>query len=365
MEVEGEINNFIIVWTVAAASLCYCHTIGKLIPKGTLRLIFLLPVILLFLLLPLRLTSIILGGPSAFFLSWLSTFKLFLFAFGKGPLSPTPPLSQLSLSHFIPLACLPIRFHQFQIKPKKSHKSKSLVLRMKLLVLLTSKPVVENKERMNQKLALFLYSIYMYIALEIILNAVSVLITRMLFLGAELDPPFDEPYMATSLQDFWGRRWNTTVNRILHPTVYDPVLGTCSLVIGRRWAPLPAIVATFMVSGLMHELIFYYIKREKRTWEAWEPTWEATWFFLLHGVCLAVEVAIKKATREKWRLPAAVSGLMAAAFVMATGLWLFVPSLDRCRVDVKAWRECAAFIEFVKNACGFLRFSCFSVIIKR
>ncbi|KAI9085356.1 hypothetical protein K1719_032733 [Acacia pycnantha] len=356
MEVEGEINNFIVIWTIATASLCYCHTIGKLIPKGKLRLLFFLPVILLFLLLPLRLTSIFLGGPSSFFLAWLSTFKLVLYAFDKGALFPTPPLS-----HFIPLACLPIRFHHKNPKndqiPEKSHKCR--VLAIKLLVLLTSKSVVENKDRMNPKLVMFMYSIYMYIALETILNFVSVL-ARM-FLGVELEPTFDEPYMSTSLQDFWGRRWNTMVNRIMHPTVYVPVLSTCSHVIGRRWAPLPAIVATFLASGLMHELIFYYIKREIRTWEAWEPTWDVTLFFLLHGVCLAVEVAVKKAVRGRWQLPAAVSGLMAAAFVMGTGVWLFVPSLDRCRVDVKAWREIAAFIEFLKNVYGFFsRFPSFS-----
>lgn len=222
---------------------------------------------------------------------------------------------------------------------------------IKLLTLLTFKPIYENKHRIKPKLVLFFYGVNLYIGLEICLNFVSTWAT--MFLGVELDPTFDEPYMATSLQDFWGRRWNTMVNRIMHPTVYDPVMSTCSHVIGRRWAPLPAIVVTFMVSGLMHELIFYYIKRESRTWEEWEPTWEVTLFFLLHGVCLAVEVAVKKARRGGWRLPAAVSRLMVAAFVIGTGLWLFLPSLYRCRVDVKVWRECAAFMEFLKNVYGF------------
>uniref|UniRef100_A0A2N9ISK3 Uncharacterized protein n=1 Tax=Fagus sylvatica TaxID=28930 RepID=A0A2N9ISK3_FAGSY len=91
---EGEINNFIMVWVLAVASLCYCHTIGKFIPKGTTRLLAILPVIFLFLILPLNLTSIYLGA--------------------------------LGLA----------------------------------------------------------------------------------LVGVELEPQFDEPYLATSLQDFWGRRWN-------------------------------------------------------------------------------------------------------------------------------------------------------------
>ncbi|KAK4360075.1 hypothetical protein RND71_022304 [Anisodus tanguticus] len=39
----------------------------------------------------------------------------------------------------------------------------------------------------------------------------------------ELEPPFDEPYKTSSLQDFWRRRWNLMVTNILRPTVYDPV----------------------------------------------------------------------------------------------------------------------------------------------
>lgn len=107
MMIEGEIGNFIMVWTVATASLCYSYIVGKVVPRGRCRLVALLPPIAILLLLPLRLTSIHLAGPSSFFLSWLSTFKLLLFAFGKGPLSPNPPLSLL---HFLPIASLPIKF---------------------------------------------------------------------------------------------------------------------------------------------------------------------------------------------------------------------------------------------------------------
>ena len=126
MEMEGEIKNFIMVWSIASATMCYCHRIGKLIPEGTSRLIALFPAIGILLLLPLRLISIHLGGPSSFFLGWLSTFKLILFAFGKGPLSSNP---SLSLSHFVPVACFPIKFQktkrqqqQQQQKKKKERK---------------------------------------------------------------------------------------------------------------------------------------------------------------------------------------------------------------------------------------------------
>ncbi|KAK7359861.1 hypothetical protein VNO77_01826 [Canavalia gladiata] len=346
MEMEGEIKNFIMVWTVAAATMCYCHTIGKVISKGKLRLIALFPAIVILLLLPLRLTSIHLGGPSTFFLAWLSTFKLLLFAFGKGPLSSNPPLS---LPHFVPLACLPIKFqHQPNHNSKKPNKSLLNYTFTTMAIILASLiPLYGKKQNLHPKFVLFLYSIHMYIGLEFVFSLASAITGKLL--GVQLEPQFNEPYLCTSLQDFWGKRWNIMVNRILYPTVYDPMVNVSGRVIGRKWAPLPAILATFVVSGLMHELIFYYIKRETRTWEAWEPSWDAACFFLIHGACLALEVALKKTLKGKWQLPTSLSWPLTVAFIFYTTVWLFVPALVRCHIYEKAIGELTAFAQFVKN----------------
>ncbi|KAJ6429979.1 hypothetical protein OIU84_021400 [Salix udensis] len=71
----------------------------------------------------------------------------------------------------------------------------------------------------------------------------------------ELEPPSNEPYLSTSLQDFWGRRWNLMVTNLLRHTVYKPVRSSLGSLLG-QWAPLPAVAASFLVSGLMHELLF-------------------------------------------------------------------------------------------------------------
>ncbi|TKY72227.1 Acyl-CoA--sterol O-acyltransferase 1 [Spatholobus suberectus] len=354
---EGEINNFIVVWTIAAATMCYCHTIGKLIPQGgASRLVALFPAIVILFLLPLRLISVHLGGPSSFFLGWLSTFKLLLFAFGKGPLSSNPPLS---LPHFVPLACLPIKFQHNTSPPKTGHKSPlNYAFNSMIIVFAALIPLYGKKEYLHPKFILFLYSIHMYVGLEFIFALVSACTRKLL--GVQLEPHFNEPYLCTSLQDFWGKRWNIMVNRVLHPTVYDPVVTLSGRVIGRKWAPLPAILASFAVSGLMHELIFYYIKREKRTWEAWQPSWDATCFFLIHGVCVAVEVALKKGLQGKWQLPRALSWPLTMVFVVYTALWLFLPALVRCRVYEKVTRELTALTEFVKDVYGVSRLARFA-----
>ena len=87
---EGEIYNFIKVWLSVFVCLSYCYTISKKVSEGLSRLLCVLPIVCLFLFLPLDLHSIHLGGTTAFFIAWLANFKLLLFAFGRGPLCFDP-----------------------------------------------------------------------------------------------------------------------------------------------------------------------------------------------------------------------------------------------------------------------------------
>eukprot|EP00438_Fugacium_kawagutii_P022080 Skav221384 [mRNA] locus=scaffold4031:10725:18837:+ [translate_table: standard] len=50
--------------------------------------------------------------------------------------------------------------------------------------------------------------------------------------------------LSTSLRDFWGRRWNLVVHRLMKRTFFAPVVGRS------RW--LAGLLA-FMMSGLFHE----------------------------------------------------------------------------------------------------------------
>ncbi|PNY12322.1 acyl-CoAsterol o-acyltransferase 1-like protein [Trifolium pratense] len=188
----------------------------------------------------------------------------------------------------------------------------------------------------------------MYTGLEIFLASITVIIGKLF--KVELEQPFNKPHLSTSVQDFWGRRWNIMVTRILHPTVYKPMVKACSHVVGRKWAPLPAVIVTFAVSALMHELIFYYLKHEKGAWEGWEPCWDSMCFFLIHGVCLALQIAHKKVFEPKHELlPRVMSCILTMTFVVSTGICLFVPALVRSSVFVKARTESTAFVHFVKN----------------
>ncbi|KAL6287644.1 hypothetical protein ACE6H2_012034 [Prunus campanulata] len=219
-------------------------------------------------------------GVTSFFISWFANFKLFLLAFGKGPLSSDP---SISLGCFVAIACLPIKIQQNNPPPNSLGKHKNTQNDS-----ISSLPNQNNQFKENSSLAkshqntqnensqeqlkenppanhqngpkkshidgqfkqnphpsppkshingqihpkamLLLYSLHIYLLLELIL-------------AFELEPQFNEPYLSISLQDFWGRRWNLMVTSILRPTVYEPTLDISRRVVDCKWAPLPAVLA--------------------------------------------------------------------------------------------------------------------------
>lgn len=113
------------------------------------------------------------------------------------------------------------------------------------------------------------------------------------------------------------------VTNILRPSVYCPVRA--------RFGAAAGIVATFLVSGLMHEVILYCMTLER-------PTGEVTLFFLVHGVCTVAEAKAGKA--GWWRpLHPVVAVPMTIGFVVVTAFWLFLPALLRGGADEKGFEE--------------------------
>ncbi|KAK4439417.1 Acyl-CoA--sterol O-acyltransferase 1 [Sesamum alatum] len=354
---EGEVKNMILVWSTVVASLYYCQRVGKIFPSGIARHLAIFPVVFLFFLLPLNLTSIHFGGTTSFFIAWLASFKLILFAFNKGPLSSN---SSIPPSRFILLACFPIKFHQSDHQlsqdataEKKTHKS-PLIYVAKIVIFAVILRIYDYKEQLHPKIILFCYCLHVYFMLEMVLALVAALTKALVHV--ELEEQFNEPYLATSLQDFWGRRWNLMVPNILQPTVYHPVRSVAARFMDRKWAAIPGVLATFLVSGLMHELVLYNIGRLR-------PSGEMMCFFLIHGLSLSVEIVIKKILRGKFSVPGIVSGPLTLAYVIYTSFLLFFPPFLRSKADVKGCTESLAFIEFIKNhrlvgpndiACPFL-----------
>lgn len=332
---DGEINSFIKVWLFTITSLCYCYYITGRIPPGKYRFLSLLPIFCLFLSLPFNLSSFHLGAPTALYLVWLGNFKLILFSFGLPPLSSSTG-APIPFLHFILTASLPIKITQTRLKSP----DKSALFAVKVVLLAVIIQIYDYRETLHPNVVLALYCCHLYLGVAIFL-AMGASLARA-FLGVELEPQFNKPYLASSLQDFWGRRWNLMVTSILRPTVYDPIRRISSPALGARWAHLPAIVAAFFVSGIMHELLYFYFTHVP-------PTWEVTSFFVLHGVCTAAEVVAKKTLTDNCRLPRAVSGPLTIGFVALTGRWLFFPQITRNGLDEKAIKEYSILVNFIKD----------------
>ncbi|KAJ4725192.1 acyl-CoA--sterol O-acyltransferase 1-like [Melia azedarach] len=335
---EGEIKNLFQVWILAITCLTYCYHISARISAGIPRLLSFLPIIYLFIILPLKLTTIHLCGFTAFLLVWLANFKLILFAFDHGPLFPPPS----KLSHFISISSLPINIKPSSNPSHRNPKSSSgsILLAIKVFSLALLLHVYNYRQYLHQNVILLINCLHIYLFLEIGLATCAAPV-RAIF-GFELELQFNEPYLATSLQDFWGRRWNLMVTGILRSIVYNPIRRISTRAIGYKWAPLPAVFAAFVVSGLMHEIVYYYLTRAP-------PTWEMTSFFILHGVCLIVEVAAKKLLSDRWRLHRAISSILLLGFMIMTSVWLFCPLLLKNGVSERMITELYSFSNLIKN----------------
>ncbi|XP_075645791.1 acyl-CoA--sterol O-acyltransferase 1-like [Castanea sativa] len=369
---EGEINKFIKVWLSILVCLSCCYAISKIVSKDLSRLLCVLPFVCLFIFLPLDLHSIHLRSTTAFFIVWLANFKLLLFAFGRGSLCSDP---SISLGRFVALACLPIKIQQ-NTPPKKINPStlkshlngpmshlngqnkenptskktqerhvSPLNYAIKGILFSILARLYDYNDYMHPKVIMLLYCFHIYFLLKFIL-AIAATLARAL-LGIELEPQFNELYLTTSLQDFWGRRSNLMVNNILRLSVYNPTHHMVTCVVGQRWAQL---FATFVVSRLMHELMFYYMGLVK-------PSWEVIWFFLLHGLCLVIEIVLKEVVfASRFRLPWLISGPLTNGFVIITSFWLFFPPFLRFKADERAFEKYAALGEFLKKVtCTFIR----------
>ncbi|MBI4575857.1 MAG: hypothetical protein HY722_06290 [Planctomycetes bacterium] len=119
------------------------------------------------------------------------------------------------------------------------------------------------------------------------------------------------PILATSYEDFWGRRYNLWVHGFLRWAARD------ALGLGRR--PVTAVVAAFALSGALHELLSTLVLRELKGY--WSAFWAVQLALTLGGMRL------RRLRRRALPTPLAVA-LMHATMLPSAPLFFAV--LDRC-----------------------------------
>ena len=228
----------------------------------------LLPVLALLAAAPLAFaSSAIVRGVAAFFLAWLGAFKVALLAAGRGPLDTALPVLP-----FLFTALLPVKLRRGG-DGGSGAKSVSLVsCAVKVAIMAALVGLYRLNARLHLYARLALYSVHTYCFLDLLLPCVAAAAAA---LGMETEPQFDRPYLASSLRDFWGRRWNLMVPAILRPSVYDPVRA--------RAGGAAGVLASFAVSGAMHEAMVCYLSLR------WPPGGGMAAFFALHGACCVAE----------------------------------------------------------------------------
>jgi hypothetical protein len=65
--------------------------------------------------------------------------------------------------------------------------------------------------------------------------------------GVDARPIMHAPFSATSLSDFWGRRWNLGFRQLTHTLIFQPTRTRGGLVL--------AILLSFFASGAIHEMV--------------------------------------------------------------------------------------------------------------
>ncbi|PWA54217.1 MBOAT (membrane bound O-acyl transferase) family protein [Artemisia annua] len=347
METIEELQAFIKVFVCAIFSMSYCYLIPLQISNGIPRLLSILPIIATFFILPLPLSTANLTFFTFFCLVWLSNFKLLLLSFNCGPLASKPRLPFLV---FLSTALLPTNPKKFikmsrpdcgKVDATKAPSHKPIVLAFKAVILAMIISSYQYKDNFYHRVVI-LYFLYMYLGMELSFAMAALFVKFYLGFNFEIEPQFNEPHLATSLQDFWGRRWNLMSSSILRHTVYNPIRNKWDPILGQLKGQMFGILVTFFVSGIMHELIFLYTTRV-------QPTWEVTCFFVLHGACTAIEVAVKKAVKGRFQLHRGVTWPITMAFMVVTGGWLLFPQLIRNRVDVKAIQEILFLVNFARS----------------
>jgi hypothetical protein len=95
-----------------------------------------------------------------------------------------------------------------------------LLFKFMILMLLTSSYVYRSS--MPSLLLYIIYSLHVYINCSLVFEGITAVVSPML--GIQLEAAYNKPFLANSLSDFWGQRWNLLVSNLLRVSIYDPIL---------------------------------------------------------------------------------------------------------------------------------------------
>ncbi|EFJ15324.1 hypothetical protein SELMODRAFT_156138 [Selaginella moellendorffii] len=339
--------------------IVFAYIVLLRLPVGIPRLVALLPWIVLLYRSAWDVPTIHLRAVLSFFFLWMIPSKLLLLCWNLGAVQdPSVTASfprffaAMALSINIPRSLIdassnaaesnaapapddrsaPISWKSSWIWLQESLAWQAVIIRASikvLLVVLLFSAYAFRDRGMPELLLYLIYSLHIYLACSLIFEAIAAIAAATI--GVKLEPQFDKPFLAASISEFWGKRWNRLVSSMLRASVYEPVLFVLTR-LGRAgpgrtrsllWVRATATMAVFLVSGLMHEVIFLYTTKST-------PTWQVTGFFLVNGLAMVVEVALRRNFGPLVsKLPKVMCVVITLGFIFTTASLLFFPPLQR------------------------------------
>lgn len=146
---------------------------------------------------------------------------------------------------------------------------------------------------------------------------------------------FNSPMtQASGLNDFWGRRWNMTVHRMLKTLYFDPVFEATGI-------RILAVCAAFGGSGAFHEIALHYIasaaadpvgKQQAARLFGWQ-----TAFFMSSAVLGFAEKKAQKTfpklAKQMSDLPWPTQTMLATMAILPTGFFFTAPLMEVGMID--------------------------------
>jgi hypothetical protein len=331
-----------LAWATLLTPACavYARFAARRLRPGVPRLAALFPTFPVFVYMPWMFSSLHLRLFSTFFHTWLAINRLVLLALDLGPLHPRLPLLP-----FVLCSGLPIKVRLQHQQPTKNQASSSSssppsaeFLRpcARSVLLLSCLAMAYPYTRWLPLYALhYLYCVQIFLTLDLVFSSIALVSAALM--GASLERQFSTPLAVTSLNSFWGQQWNLMAVDLLRESVYAPVRA--------RWGRDVGVLAAFLMSGLLHEFLYWYLTLQ-------QPRGEMLLFFVFHA---AFQIAERRARAAGlWRPPRAAAYLLVTAFMVVTISEMFFAPFVRAGTDVRLTEETTAMVELIWGTRKYL-----------
>ncbi|KAK9836857.1 hypothetical protein WJX74_009689 [Apatococcus lobatus] len=185
---------------------------------------------------------------------------------------------------------------------------------------------------LNVFLKEYIYAVALYSLLGSFMDSSASIMSWLC--GYELAPQFNQPYLSTSLSDFWGKRWNIVASSCLRFLIYEPIFecrivaGTKGTVAVSKQRRLVGMLASFVSSGVVHEIMYWYISHLR-------PTGKWFVYFSVQGpLCIAEHLVKRWLKRHRIQPPAwLLVPVTNAALLLFAHFFFFPPVVDHGIAD--------------------------------